>query len=345
VANASVRTADFRAFSKEALVAEGVRVFGPGATAAQDLEPEYIAVKGRTAWVTLQEANAFAIVDVPTATVQDIVPLGRKDHAVPGNAFDPSDRDGPAIRIANWPVHGLFQPDAVDAFRNGATSYLVTANEGDSRTSEDFPGINEEVRLGSAAYVLDPATFPNSAELKANAALGRLNVTNASGDLDGDGDFDRIETFGARSFSIWTTEGELVWDSGDEFERYFADPAHGYAAVFNASNNDLDLDSRSDNKGPEPEGVVVGKVAGRSFAFIGLERVGGVMAYDVTDAHAPTFAAYANTRSLVGATGGDRGAEGIEFVPAEASPQGRPLVLVGNEVSRTVTVFEVRVVR
>ena len=116
-------------------------------------------------------------------------------------------------------------------------------------------------------------------------------------------------------------------------------------AVFNASNNDLDLDSRSDNKGPEPEGVVVGRIAGRSFAFIGLERIGGVMAYDVTDPSSPEFAAYANSRSLADPAGGDRGAEGVEFVPAELSPNGQPLVMVGNEVSRTVSIFQVNIRR
>lgn len=344
VARATVRTADFRAFSKEALLANGVRVFGPGATAAQDLEPEYITLEGRTAWVTLQEANAVAVLDVPTATFTSIVPLGLKDHSVPGNGLDASDRDN-AINIANWPVFGMYQPDAIASFRIGPQQFLVTANEGDSRSSDDFEGINEEVRLGSRVggqfvYPLDAAAFPDAAVLRANAALGRLNVTNASGDTDGDGDFDQIHVFGARSFAIWTTNGELVWDSGDQLERYFADPANGYAAIFNASNNDVSRDSRSDNKGPEPEGVAVGRVSGRTFAFVGLERIGGVMAWDVTDPYAPQFAAYANTRSLTEVKG-DLGAEGVEFVAAEDSPNGRPLVLLGNEFSRTVSVFQV----
>jgi hypothetical protein len=314
-------------------------VFGPGATAAQDLEPEYITLKGRTAWVTLQEANAVAVLDVPTATITGIVPLRLKDHSIPGNGLDPSDRDG-ANLIGNWPVFGMYQPDGIATFRVGPEQFLVTANEGDSRSEEDFPGFNEEVRLGSSDYVLDPTVFPNAADLKKSAALGRLNVTTASGDLDGDGDFDQIQVFGARSFSIWTTRGELVWDSGDQLEQFFADPANGYAAIFNASNSDINRDSRSDNKGPEPEGVAVGKVSGRSFAFIGLERIGGVMAYDVTDPYAPAFAAYANTRSLTELKG-DLGPEGVEFVSEEDSPNGKPLVLVGNEASRTVSVFQV----
>lgn len=338
-ARATVRTAGFGAFDKAALVAAGVRVFGPGASAAQDLEPEYITVRGRTAWVTLQEANAVAVVDVPTATVTSIVPLGLKDHSVAGNGLDPSDRDG-ANLIGGWPVFGMYQPDAIASFRVRGQEFLVTANEGDSRSGDDFPGFNEEVRLGSASYLLDPVAFPNAAALKDNAALGRLNVTNASGDLDGDGDFDRIQVFGARSLSIWNGNGELVWDSGDQLEQYFADPANGYAAIFNTNHNELARDNRSDNKGPEPEGVAVGRVRGRTYAFVGLERIGGVMAYDVTDPHAPTIAAYANTRGL-DSLSGDLGAEGIEFVSADDSPSGQPLVLVGNEVSRTITVFAV----
>jgi len=344
VARATVRTADFRAFSKDDLLARGVRVFGPGATAAQDLEPEYITVQGRTAWVTLQEANAVAVVDVPSATVTAIAPLGLKDHSIPGQGLDASDRDN-AINIATWPMFGMYQPDAIASFRVGPQQFLVTANEGDSRSGDDFPGFNEEVRLGARVngvdvYPLDATAFPNAAALKANAALGRLNVTNASGDTDGDGDFDQIHVFGARSFSIWTTNGDLVWDSGDQLEQFFANPANGYATIFNSNHEELARDNRSDNKGPEPEGVVVGKVAGRSYAFIALERIGGVMAYDVTNPYTPTFVTYANTRSLTEQKG-DLGAEGIEFIAEEDSPNGKPLVLVGNEVSRTVSVFEV----
>ena len=341
VAAATVRTADFHAFDRAALNEQGVRVFGPGTTAAQDLEPEYIAVKGRTAWVTLQEANAVAVVDVPTATVQTIVPLGLKDFSLPGNALDASDQDG--IRIVNRPVFGMYQPDAIAQFNVGRERYLVTANEGDSRSSEDFPGFNEQVRLSNSTYILDPTIFPDAATLKQNSVLGRLNVSNASGDLDGDGDFDRIQTYGARSFSIWSSDGQLVWDSGDQMERFFADPANGYAAIFNASHGNNTLDNRSDDKGPEPEGLAVGKVGGRTYAFIGLERIGGVMAYDVSNPRAPTFAAYANTRNLtdLSQVKGDRGAEGVTFVSAEDSPNGKPLVLVGNEVSRTISIFQV----
>lgn len=345
VGGAVVNTASFAPFNahKDMLIAAGVRIFGDGATVAQDLEPEYIAHRGRTAWVTLQEANAVAVIDIPTATVQEIVPLGLKDHSMQGNGLDPSDRDGDAL-IGNWPVFGMYQPDAIASYKIGKETFLVTANEGDARSEDDFPGFNEEVSVEDDEYVLDPYVFPDAEDLKKRTALGRLNVSDKTGDTDGDGDFDRIDVFGARSFSIWNAYGQLVWDSGDQLEQFFADPANGYRAIFNASNSNNSFDNRSDNKGPEPEGVAVGKVGPNVYAFVALERIGGVMAYDISDPAAPVFADYVNTRTL-DRLGGDLGAEGITFVPEEDSPNGKPLVLVGNEVSGTVAIFQVNKTR
>jgi hypothetical protein len=334
---ASVRTASFAGFNgqKDSLVASGVRVFSPGATVAQDLEPEYITSKGRTAWVTLQEANAIAVLDIPSATFSRIVPLGYKDHNIPGQGLDPSDRDAATnggINIANWPVRGLYLPDAIASFRaRDGQTYLVTANEGDSRTPGDFPGMpDEEARIST--LTLDPTAFPTAASLKNNARLGRLKVTKTLGDTDSDGDYDALYAFGARSLTIRSATGDLVWDSGDQLEQYLA---ANTPADFNKGHDDPTFDIRSDDKGPEPEGVVVGRIAGRTFAFIGLERVGGVFAYDVTDPAAPTLAAYANSRAT------DLGTEGLAFIKAKDSPTRKPLVLVGNEVSRTVAVYEV----
>ncbi len=149
--------------------------------------------------------------------------------------------------------------------------YLITANEGDAR---DYDGFAEEARVSSLN--LDPTAFPNGAALKTNAQIGRLTVTTATGDTDNDGDFDQLHLFGGRSFSIRRETGELVFDSGDQFEQIIAalDPAN-----FNANNDDNDsFDSRSDNKGPEPEGLAVAELFGCTYAFIVLERLGGVMA-------------------------------------------------------------------
>ncbi len=332
-ASPTVQTAGFTSFNSQinTLRNAGVRIFGPGATVAQDLEPEYITINGQTAYVTLQEANALAYVDIPSATVTQIVPLGLKNHNLPGNGMDPSDRDG--VNIRNVPVFGMYQPDAIASMEVGGVVYLLTANEGDSR---DYTGFSEEVRVGSSAYVLDPTQFPNAAALKNNADLGRLQLTGlaaglAGGNLDGDGDIDRIQAFGARSFSIWNAAtGELVWDSGDQFEQITAVTS---PTTFNSDGTTSSFDSRSDNKGPEPEAVAVGSVGGQTYAFIGLERIGGIMVYNVTDPLAPTFVQYINA--------GDLGPEGLIFISADDSPNGQPLIVVSNERSNTVAVYAI----
>ncbi len=331
VANATVQNVNFNSFDSQidALKAAGVRIFGPNATVSQDLEPEYIAFSadGTTAFVTLQENNAVAILDMATETVTEIKPLGLKDHNAPDQGLDASDRDG-GINIQNWPVFGMYQPDAIASYSVGGQTYYITANEGDAR---DYDGFAEEVRVGSSSYVLDPTAFPDAATLKDQANLGRLTVTNATGDTDGDGDFDRIDVFGSRSFSIWDGNGNLVFDSGDLLERITAEQVPSF---FN-SNGDFTsgFDSRSDNKGPEPEGVVVGVVNGRTYAFIGLERVGDVVVFDVTNPTAPEFIEYINVPE-------DISVEGLTFITAADSPTGKALLVTANEVSNTVAVFE-----
>ena len=345
--DAVVRTAGFESIGP---LEPGVRVFGPGASVAQDLEPEYIAVSddGRRAWVTLQEANAIAEVDVSRARVVDVHALGLKNHLLSGNALDPSDRDGvspptnpPAVKIANWQVLGMFQPDAIAAYRVRGKTYLVLANEGDVRA--DWPGFTEEIRVGSGSYVLDPTVFPSAtaAMLKQQANLGRLTVSSATGDTDGDGDFDQIHAFGARSLSIRETDGDLVWDSGDALEQLTAIPGE-----FNSTNSaNGSWDTRSDDKGPEPEGVAVGRIGERWYAFVGLERIGGVAVFDITRPSAPTLVDYLNTRNFAGPaeTAGDLGPEGIVFVPRSASPTKRPLLVVTNEISGSTRFLDVSV--
>ena len=330
---ADVRTAGFGAFN--AGVPAGVRIFGPNATAAQDLEPEYITVSAdsRTAYVTLQENNAIATVDVATATVTSLLPLGFKNHNLTGNGIDASDSDN-AINIANWPVFGMYQPDAIASYTVGGQTYLVTANEGDAR---EYTGFVEAARMRTLD--LDDTAFPNETTLKANARLGRLNVTTKLGDTDGDGDFDQLYSFGARSFSVWTAGGTLVSDSGDDLEQI---TAAAYPANFNASNTSNAFDNRSDDKGPEPEGVALGTIDGRTYAFVTLERIGGVVVYDVSDPAAPTFVQYLNNRDFTGANpAGDLGPEGITFIKAADSPTGQPLLAVANEISGTVTLYAI----
>lgn len=346
----TVATADFRAFNgREAdLRAQGIRLFGPGATAAQDLEPEYIAVSedGRTAYVTLQENNAVAIVDVATARVTDLKPLGWKDHRVAGMGLDASDEDGgtntnsgtPAIKIATYPVRGLYLPDAIARYTVGGKTYLVTANEGDARA--DWPGFNEETRVRAHCDKgLDPTVFSDAATLALDSNLGRLRITNTpnggSTGKNAAGQCTELYSFGARSFTIWDTQLQRVYDSGDQLEQRTTALT---MAAFNASHDNNTLDSRSPSKGPEPEGVVIGTFGQKHYAFIGLERVGGVMVYDVSNPAQPSFVTYLNTRN--GATG-DRGPEGLTFIPASKSPNGKPLLVVGHEVSGTTTILQI----
>lgn len=336
------RTIGFRDFDagrpRHAELPEGVRITGPAASVSQDLEPEYISVAPdlRSAFVTLQENNAIAVIDLLRLRVRSIQALGTKDHSTQGNGLDPSDRDS-AIAIQPWPVRGMYQPDGIAAFWSARGLHYVTANEGDAR---DYDAFAEEVRVGSSSYVLDPTAFPDAAALKANARLGRLTVSNASGDLDGDGDFDEIHLFGARSFSIHAADGRRVYDSGDALEQL---TAAALPANFNSNNDENDFDSRSDNKGPEPEGVTVGRIGARTYAFLGLERIGGVAIYDVTDPLSPSFVQYTDNRDFSGASvGPDSGPEGLRFVDAASGPTGRPLLIVSNEISGTVTVYEVR---
>jgi hypothetical protein len=318
---------------------------------AQDLEPEYIAVSedSKTAYVTLQENNAVAIVDIDSARVTDIRPLGFKDHMAAGMGLDASDEDGgvnsnsgtPAIKIANYPVRGLYLPDGITSYSVNGVTYLITANEGDARA--DWPGFNEETRVRTHCDKgLDPAVFPDAANLILDSNLGRLRITaNPNGGSAGKnaaGQCNELYSFGARSFSIWDTSFKRVYDSGDEFERRTQSLTQ---AAFNASHDNNTMDSRSPSKGPEPEGVVVGKFGRKSIAFIGLERVGGVMAYDVTDPAKPVFLTYFNSRS---GTTGDRGAEGLILIPANRSPNGKPLLVIGNEVSGTTAIVQIDLV-
>lgn len=336
---ATVAEATFTDFNVDGVRASelpaGVRVYGPNATVAQDLEPEYVAISddSTTAFVTLQENNAVAIVDIASATVTAIVALGYKDFSVEGNGFDGGKDDG-MINIANWNIRGMYQPDAI-AYYNG---YLFTANEGDSR---DYDTYSEEAEIGD--LTLDPEIFPNAEEMLAESGLGGLEVTNALGDEDGDGDFETVYIGGARSFSIWdATTGALVFDSGDQFEQIIAALLPDQ---FNTNNDENEFDSRSDNAGPEPEGLVLGMVGDKMYAFVGLERIGGVMVYDVTDPVAPVFVTYANNRDFAGdpeaGTAKDLAPEGLVFIPADQSPTGEALLVVANEISGTTTVYSI----
>jgi PKD repeat protein len=330
--------ADFSAYNGQqlALVAQGVRIFGPGASVAQDLEPEYITIDetSTTAWITLQENNAIAKLDIATATITDIYPMGLKDFSLEGNALDISN-DAAEVLISNWPVYGMYMPDAIASFEVGGITYLVTANEGDSR---DYDGYSEEERLKDTDYILDASFGDMTDFLKVDENAGRVKLTLANGDTDNDGDYDSVFVYGSRSFSIWDENGNQIWDSGDDFEQIVAaDPIFG--AIFNCSNDNVDFKDRSDDKGPEPEGIVTGVINDTTYAFITLERVGGIMVYNISDVNNPSFVQYINTRDVLTPTG-DMAPEGILFIDDANSPIDTALVIVSNEVSGTVSIFK-----
>ena len=333
VLNATVSHITFTAYNGQeaALRAQGIRIFGLNATASKDFEPEYITISDddTKAWVTLQENNALAELNLTTNTITSLIPLGYKNHATVGNGMDASDQTA-AVNISNFPVKGMYQPDAIAQYSVGGNIYLLTANEGDARA---YIGFNEETRIGS--LTLDATAFPNSAELKNNAVLGRLRTTNKLGDTDNDGDFDEIYAYGSRSFSIWngTTGGNLVYDSGSQIEEITAnDPTFGQFFNFNSGGARKD---RSDDKGPEPEGVTTANINGHEYAFVGMERTGGVIVYDVTNPLAPQYVTYSNNRPT------DVSPEGIFFIPENQSPNGKKLLVLSNEISSTITVYQV----
>ncbi len=344
-----VNSVDFSAFNGLYNSETAVRVYGPGADTDADLEPEYIAVSddSTTAWVTLQENNALAILDLLTPAVTKIVPLGTKDFGVIQNAIDASNEDG-AIDIRAWPVVGMYQPDAIASYMVDGETYLVTANEGDARDydgfSEEFRVKDEEVDGVCTPFCIDDNVYPDFATLRQNENLGRLRITNVTGDTDGDGSIDLLHAYGGRSFSILNSDGEMIFDSGSEFERLLADII---PVEFNSTNDENgSFDDRSDDKGPEPEGVTVGELGGKHYAFIGLERIGGIMVYDVSNPVAPRFVQYINNRDFSGdaklGTAGDLGPEGVLFIGGASSPTRKPLLVVTNEVSGTTTIYRIR---
>ena len=354
---AHVRTAKFSKYD-QAVLDSSIRIFGPNASVSQDLEPEYITISSdsKTAWITLQEANAIAVLDIEAGEFTALHGLGFKDHMLVNQGLDPSDQDG-QIAIRNWPVWGMYQPDAIASFRFKSKTFLITANEGDAR---DYEGFSEESRFraltGNIAICPDSPRFQDFfannpmgittlAQLRDNTALGRLTVTKATG-LRADGScYDAIYAFGGRSFSIWSGDDMTqVYDSGEDFERITASVLPEF---FNSDHVSNSFDNRSDNKGPEPEGITIAKLWGRTYAFIGLERIGGIMIYDVSNPYNPLFINYLNRRDFKAAPGsieaGDLRAEGLLVIPADNSPlPDQPLLVVANEVSGTTTIYRIK---
>ncbi len=347
------------------LEAEGLRFPNPtgltlngdvvSISVSQDLEPEYITATNEKAYVTLQENNGLAIVDLMDNSVE-VVGLGYKDWT--GLDIDVSDKDGGMNFKQFEGLYGMYQPDTITSFTWKGATFLVTANEGDGREyiveTEDEAtclaiGDVAEFDDGDCIVYTDEArvkdldrneTAPVFADYHKDD-LGRLKVSNFQGDTNTDEDgFETLYTYGARSFSIWDQNGLQVFDSGDDVGRITAS-IHGEA--FNNDEDENEGDTRSDAKGAEPEALAVGEVAGRQYAFIGLERMSGVMVYDVTNPYDVFFVDYfINRDTTEGETPqGDLAPEGMAFIKAENSPTGNALLAIGNEISGTVSVWEI----
>ncbi len=310
-----------------------IRSTGIKDDAIRDLEPEYIALSEDelTAYVALQENNAIAVVDIASKQIQSVRGLGYKDFNQPENQLDLL-KDG-EIKFENVPFYGMYMPDGIATYSVNGQQYILSANEGDATGWDDR---SNESDIGKMKSNLDPSS--PAAQFLAGKGTTYDKVEVAS-DMGNEG----LYLYGGRSFSIWNAANlSQMYDSGSDFEKITAErlPNH-----FNASNDKTDLDSRSAKKGPEPEYVAVGKVGQKTLAFVGLERIGGVMTYDVTNPSDPTFLNYINTRDFNGGIESDSGPEGLDFIPAADSKTGRPLLLVANEVSGTVALLELQVTK
>ena len=315
----------------------GIRI-QDGETFGRDVEPEYIAVSpdSTTAYVSLQENNALGVIDLETGVVEDVRSLGTQDFSQV--AFDPLDDGNIDIRTFDGVV-GFRMPDAIATAELGGEVFVLTANEGDSRDFDEArvfdlfeDGLLDEDFANQ--LIADGSLDPENEDF----GLGRLEVSSIDGDTDGDGDIDLIHAFNSRSFSIFNEDGDLVFDSGSDFERIIADIA---PERFNDDDGEDDED-RSDAKGPEPEAIITGDVDGRTYAFIGLERDSGIMIYDITTPADAFFVDYIpGFDEEFGENEGDnQGPETIAFIPAEESTSGAAQIAVAYEISGTVAVYD-----
>lgn len=338
----NVRTA---MFTKEHQ--EGIRALGPNAEDAYlNIEPEYIAVDSQSkyAYVTLQEVSAIAKVDIVKGQIVQVKGLPYKDHSLAQNAMDVSDEDGKS-ELRRVPVLGLLQPDGIDTYDYNGETYLLIANEGDS---QDYEGYSEEKRVKKLKddIQLDARYYQGYTQAELDdmvdnglfddEQLGRLKVTTSHAFKDADGKYNALVSYGGRSFSILrASDLEMIYDSGSDIEQRVLDLLPERFNANYESADDIKVDDRSDDKGPEAENVVVGKVGSHSYAFVGLERVGGIMIYDITNPNEPYFVKY-----LYDPDNKDISPEGITFESAEESPNGKPMLIASFELSGTTSAWE-----
>ncbi|TMP51217.1 choice-of-anchor I family protein [Pseudoalteromonas sp. S1612] len=324
-------------------------------TVAMDLEPEYVSISkdNKYAYVSIQENNALAIINLEDNSLE-LKGLGFKDWS--NLQFDASDKDG-GVNFKSYPgLYGMYQPDTIASFSWKGANFIVSANEGDAReyffdASDEADciaqgGLDYDAKDGCLAYIdesraEDLALAANFDYLNNDDNdIGRLKVTTVKGDKNNDGQYESLYAYGARSFTIWDSNGLVVFDSGDQIARVTAS-VHGNA--FNNNEDENKGDTRSDDKGAEPEALTLGKVGDRLFAFVGLERMGTIMVFDITNPYDVKFQDYFYNRGLEPSAdiSGDLAPEGMTFVPAAQSATNEALLIIGNEISGSIAVWEI----
>ncbi len=324
-------------------------------TVAMDLEPEYVSISkdNKYAYVSIQENNGLAIVNLEDNSLE-LKGLGFKDWS--SLQIDASDKDG-GVNFKSYPgLYGMYQPDTISSFSWKGANFIVSANEGDAReyffdTTDEADciakgGVDFDEDDGCLAYIdesrVEDLTLAANFDYLNNDDndIGRLKVTTVKGDNNNDGQYESLYAYGARSFTIWDSNGLVVFDSGDDIGRITAS-VHGEA--FNNNEDENKGDTRSDDKGVEPEALTIGTIGERTFAFIGLERMGGIMIYDITNPYDVQFEDYFYNRGLIAGAEitGDLAPEGMTFIPREQSATGEPLLIIGNEISGSIAVWEV----
>lgn len=295
-----------------------------------DFEPEYIAATDTMAYVTLQEANAIAVLDLGSLAFTGVYSAGFEDYSK--TPVDIDKKDGAYAPKTYEGLLGIRMPDAISLYEADGKTYLLTANEGDAREWGDY--LNEaEVNFGKEGAQSPAGNLTQDSGLSGKVVFFKTE------------DFDGLQNgkdylFGGRSFTLYQVNADgltEVFTSADDFESRTAEYLGDY---FNCSNDNLDLDDRSGKKGPEPETVTVGEVDGKTYAFITLERIGGVMVYDITDPQDMSYVNYINSRDFSKELGADDSPEGLKFIPASQSPTEEALLLAACEVGGTVAVYE-----
>ncbi len=324
---------DFTAYdtaeARQSLVDKGI-VIKKNTNPSVDFEPEYIACTNDKAYVTLQEANAVAVIDINANAVTGIHSLGFEDYSKVSVDIDKKDEKYNPKTYES--LRGIRMADAISVYTVNGTDYIITANEGDSREWGDY--INEK-----EVNFKDGETSPTGKITAENSGLTGKVVFFNSEDYDGlNSENDYI--FGGRSVTMFKVEDDNikeVFTSGDDFETVTAKYLPEY---FNCSNDDITIDDRSGKKGPEAETVTIGKVNDKQYAFVTLERIGGVMIYDITDTNNIKYVNYINSRDFSTDVSIDDSPEGLKFIEASKSPTDEALLIAACEVGGTVAVYE-----